>query len=566
MRFSQLFGRTLRQAPGDAETPSHQLILRAALARQVSAGVYSFLPLGFRAFQKITTIIRDEMNRAGGQEILMPVINPADLWKESGRWYAIGDDLWRTKDRNERDFVLAMTNEEVVTDLTRREVRSYRQLPYVLYQIQTKVRDEPRPRGGLVRLREFTMKDAYSFHPDPASLDAYFPTMYQAYVNVFRRCGLDAVPVLADPGLIGGTGSYEFIMLSDVGEDTIIRCGTCGYAANREIAVAGPSSVDDAIASAAPPVEKVFTPQVKTIDDLEAFFNLPPDAFLKTVVYSVEGKLVAAVVRGDTDVNEPKIKRVLQTPDLRLANEAELAAGGIVAGFVSPVGLQSATIIVDRAVPERSYVAGANEKDYHLKNVLPGRDFPLTSVADVSIVQPGQPCPQCGGPLEAQRGLELGHLFKLGTKYSAPMGANYLGPDGHEAPIVMGCYGIGVDRLLSAVVESNHDDWGIVWPASIAPYRIMLIGLNLDTPAVAEAANQLYQSLLAQGEEVLFDDRSETPGVKFADADLLGFPLRLTVSQRTMRQNAVELTPRRTRQSEIVPLDQARQRVKEFNN
>ncbi len=553
MRLSQLFGRTLRQAPAEAETEAFRLILRAGLARQTAAGIYSFLPLGWRAIQKIMAIVRDEMNRIDGQEMLMPVIVPAELWKESGRWFAIDETLWRIRDRNDRDFVLAMTHEEVVTDLTRREVRSYRQLPYMVYQIQTKVRDEPRPRGGLLRMREFLMKDAYSFHADAEDLDRYYPRMYQAYLNVFRRVGVPAVPVQADPGMIGGTGSHEFILPSPVGEAVIIRCTACTYAANQEIAVARRPTYYTDIEAAAPPVEPVETPGVTTIEDLERFFNLPPEAFLKTVVYQGDDRLIAAVVTGGTTINEVKLANVAQVGNLQLASEEALRAAGITPGFVSPVGLHGAEIIVDEAVLPHTYVAGANRKDYHLRNVLPGRDFPRDHVADIALVSAGSSCILCGGALVEQQGIELGHTFKLGTKYSAALGARYLGREGREEPIFMGCYGIGLDRLLTAVVEANHDDKGITWPASVAPYQIHLLGLNLDSPDVAAAADDLYRSLLALGVEVLYDDRLETPGVKLADADLIGLPLRVTVSARSLRQNAVELTPRRTGQHVLVP-------------
>lgn len=557
MRVSTLFGRTLRQAPAEAESEAYRLILRAGLARQVAAGIYSYLPLGWRAIQKIASILRDEMNRIDGQEVLMPAIVPAEIWKDSGRWYAIDETLWRIRDRNDREFVLAMTHEEVITDLVRREVRSYRQLPFIVYQIQTKVRDEPRPRGGLLRMREFLMKDAYSFHADGEDLDRYYPRMYQAYLNIYRRVGVPATPVQADPGMIGGTGSHEFILASDLGEAVIIRCTACTYAANQEIAVAYRPTFYTDVEAAAAPVELVHTPDVRTIEDLERFFNLPADAFLKTVVYQANGRLITAVVTGGTEVNEVKLANALHLSSLRLASDEELRVAGITPGFVSPVGLQGVEVVVDEGILPHAYIAGANRKDYHLRNVLPGRDFPRERVADIALVSAGQACTLCGGALIEQRGIELGHTFKLGTKYSAALGARYLGPDGQETPIVMGCYGIGLDRLLTAIVEANHDEKGIVWPASVAPYQVYLLGLNLDTPDVATTANQIYQSLQAASVDVLFDDRVESPGVKFADADLIGLPLRVTVSARSLRQGAIELVPRRTGQSALVPLADA---------
>lgn len=556
MRMSHQFGRTLREAPAEAESESYRLILRAGLARPIAAGIFAYLPLGWRTVQKIANVLRDEMNRVDGQEVLLPVIVPSELWKESGRWYAIDETLWRIQDRNGRDFVLAMTHEEVVTDLTRREIRSYRQLPYVLYQIQTKVRDEPRPRGGLVRMREFMMKDAYSFHATAEDLDAYYPRMYQAYVNIYRRLGIPARPVEADPGMIGGTGSHEFVLPSALGEATIIRCGQCEYAANQEIAVARKPNLDTAITAAAPPIELIHTPGIKTIADLETFFNLPADAFLKTVIYSVERQLIAVVIRGDLEVNEIKLANHLRVPRVQLATDEELRAAGLPPGFVSPLGLAQTQVLIDDSIVERGFIAGANQPDFHYRNVLPGRDFPLDTPIDLALARAGAACVHCGHALIEERALEVGHTFKLGMKYSTAMHADYLGADGHESTIVMGCYGIGLDRLVSAIVEANHDDRGIIWPASIAPYLVYLVALNLDRPEIAGAAETLYQSLRDHGIEVLFDDRSETAGVKFADSELIGLPLRLTISPRSLKQGGVELTVRHTLQSTMVPLNE----------
>ncbi len=554
MRMTRLFGRTLRDAPSEAESESYRLILRAGLVRQTAAGIYSYLPLGWRVVEKIATILRDEMNRVDGQEVHLPVIVPAELWKESGRWQQIDETLWRTQDRNGRDFVLAMTHEEIVTDLSRRDVRSYRQLPYVLYQIQTKVRDEPRPRGGLVRMREFLMKDAYSFHCDAADLDAYYPRIYQAYVNIYRRVEVPVVPVEADPGMIGGSGSHEFVYPSDLGEAVILRCPSCGYAANQEIARARTADQLEPFPGAVPPPEPVHTPNVATIAELQAFLGLPADALLKTLIYHTGRELAAAVIHGNRDVNEVKLANALGVPAVRLATDEELRLAGINRGFISPIGLSVGQLVVDAGVSERPYVAGANRPDYHLRNVVPGRDFALDRVADLTLVAAGASCPHCGKPLVEEQALEVGHTFKLGTKYSAAMGATFLGPDGHDAPIVMGCYGIGLDRLLAAIVQANHDERGIIWPAAVAPYPVHLVGLNLDFPEVAEAAESVYATLGAAGVEPLFDDRPDSPGVKFADADLIGVPLRLTVSRRSLRQSSVELTVRATNQSSLVPL------------
>lgn len=553
MKLSRLFGRTLREAPAEAESEAHQLILRAGIVRQTAAGIYSYLPLGYRVVQKVAALLREEMNAVEGQEISLPVIVPADLWKESGRWFAIDETLWRTSDRNDRLYVLAMTHEEVVTDLTRREVNSYRQLPFVLYQIQTKVRDEPRPRGGLVRMREFLMKDAYSFHATPADLDEYYPRMYDAYVRIYRRVGVPALPVEADPGLIGGTGSHEFVVPSSLGEATIVRCANCGYAANQEVAVARKPNLDTAIAAAAPPVERVETPGVKTIADLERFFALPADAFLKTVVYSAAGRLAMVAIRGDMEVNEVKLANYLGATEVRLATDPELGAAGLPAGYVSPVGQTSVELVVDDGVVQRAYIAGANQPDYHYRNVLPGRDFSLERSADVALASAGGACFNCGAALAEERVLEVGHTFKLGTKYSAAMTANFLDAAGNTEPIWMGCYGIGLDRLISAIVDHNHDSKGIVWPPSVAPYDVQLVALNVDRPEIAAAAEQVYHDLRNAGVEVLYDDRPESAGVKFADADLIGLPLRLTLSPRSLKNGGAELTVRKTLQSTVIP-------------
>lgn len=591
MRMSQLFGKTLRQAPVEAEVESHKLLVRAGYIRQIGAGIYSYLPLGWRVIRKIEAILRDEMDGIGGQEVLMPLLNPGELWKESGRWYAIGPELVRFQDRGGRDFALAMTHEEVVTDLARREIRSYRQLPVMLYQIQTKVRDEARPRGGLIRVREFLMKDGYSFHTDAEDLDAYYPRVYDAYVRIFRRCGVEAVPVEADTGLIGGTGSHEFIQVTPVGEDTIIRCPGCGYAANAEKAVARKPRAEDTsdhgtdetkiAAKDVPSSELVHTPGAKTIEALTAFFDLPHAAFLKSVFYYSAGpavaedaprqpELIIAALQGDLDVNEAKLARAVGRGDLRLANDEELRAAGIVAGFASPacvehgaiVGGLRIRIVVDDNVPGQAFVAGGNRVDYHARNVVFGRDFAGEVVADIALAAPGHRCANCGAELQADRGIELGHTFKLGTKYSVAMQANYLDAGGQQNAIVMGCYGIGLGRLLAAVVEQHHDDHGIVWPAVIAPYQVYLCGIGLDSPEVLAAATKLEQELRAAGLEVLFDDRAEAPGVKFNDADLIGLPVRVVVSPRTLKAAAAEVRARGWKQAENVPSEQVVARVK----
>jgi len=556
MRMSRLFGRTLREAPAEAETETQRLILRSGLVRQVSAGIYCYLPLGWRVAQKVTRILREEMDRVDGQEVHLPVIVPADLWKESGRWYTVDQTLWRTVDRAERDYVLAMTHEEVVTDLARREINSYRQVPFTLYQIQTKVRDEPRPRGGLVRMREFLMKDAYSFHATSEDLDAYYPKLYEAYLAIYRRVGVPAQPVEADTGMIGGTGSHEFVVPSQLGEAVVVRCPSCGYAANQDVAVMRQSASAADSGDTVEPVEEVSTPGAKTIADLEGFFNLAAEAFLKTVVYSASGRLAMVAVGGDRTVNEVKLARVLGTTEVHLANDDELRAAGLPPGFVSPVGQSAVELIVDDGILPHPYIAGANQPDRHFRNVLPGRDLPLDKQFDVALVVTGDPCAICGTPLQEEQVLEVGHTFKLGTKYSSAMSANVLGQSGQSQPVWMGCYGIGVDRLISAIVENNRDSHGIVWPASVAPFAVSLVALNADRPEIASAADQIYQDLLSAGIEVLFDDRLESAGVKFADADLIGFPLRVTISPRSLKNGGAELTPRRDHASSIVALSE----------
>ncbi|MHB1415965.1 MAG: proline--tRNA ligase [Chloroflexota bacterium] len=561
MRFSHMLGRTLRQAPAEADSVSHQLLLRAGTVRQLAAGVYSYLPLGLRILHKVEHIMEEEMDAIGGQEVELPVLHPAELWKETGRWYDVGPEMMRLKDRADRDFVLGMTHEEVITDLARREVRSYRQLPFMAYQIQTKVRDEPRPRGGLIRMREFKMKDGYSFHTDQGDLDAYYPEVYQAYLNIFRRTGLDVIPVEADPGMMGGSGSHEFVFLSPTGEDTFMLCDGCGYAANLERAeFVKPAPVAEKTDKEA---ELVSTPGVKTIEDLARFFDAPQGQMLKTVMYTSGDKLVAAIIRGDLTVNEAKLVRVLKSPHLRLATDEELRAAGIHPGFVSPVGLSGVYVVADDSVrDDTEYIAGANRPDAHLLHVQLGRDVLPDVVDDIAEAREGDRCPRCEGTLHAARGIEEGHTFKLGTKYSAAMEATYLGADGTEHPIIMGCYGIGLDRLIASIVEQRHDEHGIIWPRAIAPFDVHIVALGMDDPEVAAYAETVYDELTTAGVETFFDDREETPGVKFNDADLIGLPLRLTVSPRNIRKDQVEMKVRATGEMELAPRGELLAQVK----
>jgi len=553
MLYSKLLGKTLRQPPSDAETISHQLLVRAGMISQLTAGVYSLLPLGWRVLRKIEQVVREEMDAVGGQELFMPVLHPRSLWQESGRDGAMGGTLFRLMDRREREMVLGPTHEEVITTLVKENVRSYRDLPMTPYQIQVKFRDEPRPRAGLIRGREFVMKDAYSFHADEASLDATYEAMKGAYTNVFSRCGLPSVMVEADSGAIGGKGSHEFMLLADSGEDAVLICSGCGYAANGEKAeFVKPAGADEPERE----VGEVHTPGKKTIPELAEFLGVPECNTLKAVFYIADGELVFVTIRGDLDVNEIKLKNALHATELRLAVDAEVTAAKLVAGSASAVGLTGFKLVADDSVlMGKNFVAGANKPDYHLLNVNYPRDFKADLVLDIALAGEGSTCARCtGGHLHEQRGIEVGHIFKLGLRYSEALGAMFTDAAGAEKPIIMGCYGIGVSRLVAAAVEQNHDARGIIWPAAIAPYQVHLVGLNLDNPDVAVAAHGVYAELQAAGIEVLFDDRVESAGVKFNDADLLGLPYRVTVSPRTIGQAAAEVKPRPQKEFEVVLL------------
>ena len=553
MRMSNLFGRTQREVPAEAELVSHQLALRAGLMRPLAAGIYSYLPLGWRVLSRIEQIMREEMDAIGGQEINMPVVNPAELWKATGRYQAPapGAALVRFKDRAEHDLVLAMTHEEVVADLLRQEIRSYRQLPVMIYHIQTKFRDEPRPRGGLVRAREFTMKDAYSCHTDAASLDEYYPTMYQAYVNIFQRCGVKAVPVAADSGVMGGSTSHEFMLLSAQGEDTLAICPACGYAANLERAT---FRKQPRAAEAPAQIEEISTPDTKTIADLCQLLGITADQTLKALFYTTgSGEVVMAVIRGDLEANLTKLSNALGGEDLRLSTDEELTRAGIVAGYASPIGLRLRIVADDSITMGNNWVTGANRAGFHLRNVNYPRDFAVTQMRDIAAARAGDGCPQCGAPLTLEHGIEAGHLFKLGTRYSEALGAQFLDKDGQSRPVVMGSYGIGTGRLLQGIIEQNHDEHGIIWPASVAPFQVHLVALGVTQPEVLAASEDLYATLGKRGIEVLYDDREESAGVKFNDADLIGIPLRVTVSRKTVAQQSVEVKGRTEATPRIVP-------------
>ncbi len=553
MRISKLFGKTLREVPADADTVSHQLLVRAGMVNQLVAGVYSYLPLGWRVLRKIENIIREEMDRAGGQEVSLPVLQPFELWQQTGRDQALGKVLFTLYDRRERRLALGPTHEEVITQLASRYIRSYRDLPLLLYQIQVKLRDEPRPRGGLIRVREFLMKDLYSFDTDEAGLDISYNKMLQAYQVVFDRCGLPTILVEADSGAIGGKDSREFMLVAASGEDEIIYCPGCNYAANAEKAVSDKGKIDNGEPL---PVEAVATPGMGTIEEVAGFLKVPHSHTLKAVFYIADGWLVFVVIRGDLGVNEIKLNNVLKASELRMATEAEVIEAGIVAGAASPVGLKGFTVIADDSVTSgTNFVAGGNKPDTHLKNVNYPRDFKAEIVADIAGARPGDICPGCGGAFASTHGIEIGHVFKLGTGYSETFEAVYIDEKGDTHPIVMGCYGMGLSRMMAGAIEQNHDDKGIIWPVPIAPYHIYLCPLYREGSPVAEVAESLYEKLGAAGLEVLYDDREESPGVKFNDADLLGIPFRVTISARTLEKNSVELKRRSEKESVLVPLD-----------
>ncbi|MBM3276639.1 MAG: proline--tRNA ligase [Candidatus Handelsmanbacteria bacterium] len=557
MRTSRLFSQTLREAPADAEVESHRLLLRAGFIRQLASGIFSYLPLARRALDKIERIIREEMDAIGGQEITMPVVHPADIWKETGRWFQIGAEMGRFKDKNERDMVLAMTHEEVVGDLVRREIRSYRQLPQLVYQLQTKWRDDPRPRSGLIRVREFSMKDSYSLDADWEGLEAQYRAHYQAYFNIFHRCGLAAIAVKSDTGMMGGKVAHEYMYLNPIGEDTLILCDGCGYAANRQVArFAKPP----APAAAPLPLERVATPGTKTIEDLARLLGIGKSQTAKVVFLMARQadeseKLVMAIVRGDMEVNETKLGNAVKAKALRPAREEEIAPTGAVPGYASPIGVKGALVVVDEAVvASPNLVAGANEEGYHLKNVNCGRDYHAELVTDLAAAQEGDGCPECGAPLRASRGVEVGNIFQLGTRYTDAMHCTFLDAEGKARPLIMGSYGIGVGRLLACVAEEHRDEKGLVWPLSVAPYQVHLVSLAKGAGPSAEAAERLYRELQEVGLEVLLDDRGENPGVKFNDADLIGLPLRLIVGERSLKKGVVEMKLRGQQENREVPL------------
>lgn len=539
MRLSKMHLKTLREVPAEAEIPSHILMLRTGMIRKLASGVYGFMPLGWRTLRKIEEIVREEMDAAGGQEIHMSAIQPAELWQESGRWYAYGPELWRIKDRHGRDFCLGPTHEEIFTDIARNDISSYRQLPMNLYQIQTKYRDEARPRFGLMRSREFIMKDAYSFDRDQAGLDKSYDEMYAAYEKIFTRCGLDFRPVEADTGAIGGSNSHEFTALSEVGESEIAYCEKCSMAATVERAECADAPSQDDVEML--PMEEVHTPGTKTIEEVADFLKLDKNQTMKAllfVTYDSEGNedgYVAAFVRGDRELNMTKLVNALGIPEhaIEFADEEKMGeATGCVGGFTGPVGLHDCKIVVDSELPGlKNLCAGACKENHHLINVNYGRDYEGDIVTDIKVLAEGDPCPVCGAPVKHARGIEVGQVFKLGTKYSEAMKAYYKDENMKDHPIVMGCYGIGVTRTMAAIIEQHHDENGIIWPIAVAPYHVMITVMKPEDRVQAEIAEEIYQTLRKASVEVLIDDRKERPGVKFKDADLLGIPIRITVGR-----------------------------------
>lgn len=557
MKWSETIIPTLRQPPKDAEATSHKLMLRAGLIRQLSSGVYNYLPLGWRVLRKVIALVREEMDRAGANELLMGALHPAEIWKQTGRYETLGDDKFSFKNRAEQEYVLAPTHEECVTALIAENINSYRQLPQIVYQIQTKFRDEARPRFGVIRSKEFIMKDAYSFDINDSGLDKSYEAMYKAYERIFSRAGLSFEIVQADPGLMGGNFSHEFMLLADFGEDVIAKCNLCDYRASRDIAAYRVKKSPTAHIQNAPNPEKFDTPNLKTIDEIATTFKVKREVMIKSLIYVVDGDSVLVLVRGDHEVNEAKVRRMVGGTSIRLGTPQEIEkATGAPLGFIGPIGQVSnrLRILADSAVMSiSSGITGANEKDRHVRNVVPGRDFTPTSTGDLRYVVEGDPCPKCEtGRLHLLRAMEIGHVFKLGTRYSKVMKAHFLSQDGKEQPFIMGCYGIGVNRILAGAVEQHHDDNGIIWPESIAPYQVELITVNQSHEESRVLAESIYGTLQLDGIEVLYDDRDERAGVKFNDADLIGIPTQVIIGEKNLREGKIELKFRASGEKKLI--------------
>ena len=562
MRYSQYLLPTLKEIPSEAEVPSHQLMLRAGMIRKLASGIYSYLPLGLRSIRKVEAIIREEMNRAGAIEVLLPFVQPAELWQESHRWEEYGKELLRLRDRHDRECCLGPTHEEVITDLARKEIRSYRQMPLNLYQIQTKFRDEIRPRFGVMRAREFIMKDAYSFDVDEKGVDESYQKMVEAYTRIFTRCGLKFRAVEAETGLIGGSFSHEFMVLAETGEETIVSCTRCPYAANIEKAEF--MRQQSASRKGQPkPTERVLTPDKRTVEEVTQFLHVSPQDLVKTLIFETEKGCVAALVRGDHEISEKKLKVILKVENLELATgETVEEMTHAPKGFAGPVGL-SIPILADLDIAGMvNFVTGANEKDTHLVHVNIDRDFQIGQFADIRIFTPGDRCPRCGEETRTDKGIEVGHIFKLGTKYSKAMGATYLDDQGNEREIIMGCYGIGVGRTVAAAIEQSYDQDGIIFPIPIAPFHALILPINIRIDLLKNTAEGLYQSFMEKEIETLYDDREETPGVKFKDADLIGIPLRVTLGEKNLKKGLVEIKNRKTGEVLLVKTEEVVSKIK----
>ncbi|MFH0764509.1 MAG: proline--tRNA ligase [Candidatus Omnitrophota bacterium] len=557
MRWTRALIPTLKEDPAEAEIISHKLMIRAGLIRKLTAGAYSYLPLGWRVLNKVENIIREEMDNKGAQEVLMPALQPSELWRESGRYGDLGEDMIKFVDRHGKETIMGPTHEEIITDIVRNNVKSYKELPLILYQIQAKFRDEIRPRSGVLRSREFIMKDAYSFDRDTAGLDESYKKMYAAYCNIFTRCGLSFLAVEADTGVMGGDVSHEFMVLSESGEDTLAHCAKCGYAASIDKAecVLPLGETNES----PQPLKELDTPGVSTIEKVSAMLKIPHNKMVKTLIYDVDGKPLAVLIRGDRDINEAKLKKALNVGHIKLADEAMITkATGAPVGFAGPVGLKGIDMLVDLSLKGlKNLIAGANKKDKHLANVNFERDFKAERFADVSNIISGDKCPKCGAPVKLEQAIEVGHVFKLGTKYSKAMSANFLDEDGKQKPCIMGCYGIGVNRIAAALIEQSHDKDGIIWHPSIAPYTVAILPLNTSHTASMEAAEKIYNELTSAGIECILDDRPERAGVKFKDSDLIGFPIQVIIGEKKIANGEVEIKDRKTKEVKMVKVSEA---------
>ncbi len=558
MRYSEMFLPTVREVPSDAEIISHQLMIRAGMIRKLTSGIYTYLPLGYRVIRKLEMIIREEMNRAGAQEVFMPTVQPRELWEESGRWSLYGKELLRFKDRNDRDCCLGPTHEEVITDLVRNEIKTYRHLPRNLYQIQTKFRDEIRPRFGVMRCREFGMKDAYSFDANEEGAEISYQKMFDAYTEIFKRCGLEFRAVEADTGSIGGNFSHEFMVMAATGEDSLVFCSNCEYAANLEKAEIAAPEIHPVHKEDMLPLESVHTPNMKSIEEVSSFLRVAPRDIVKTMIYTADGNPVAVLVSGDEEVNEIKVKNYLNCDVLEMATDDVIhEVTGAPRGFTGAIGVK-VKIIADYSLSNMSnFVMGANREDYHVKNVNIGRDASVAAFADLRVARDSDLCARCGRDLKFARGIEVGHVFKLGTKYSKAMKAQYLDKNGKEQYMIMGCYGIGVGRTVAAAIEQNHDENGIVWPVPLAPYQVIITPVNVNDEKIKKLSLHLYEALQQKGIEVILDDRDERAGVKFKDADLIGIPLRVTVGQKLLIEGVLEVKIRRTGEVKMLAVDAA---------